>query len=234
MALNRTKLWYGEQVLNQLTDSNRNRDEKIDLREIYIQLDNAVNSLAKTNHLENWIKYGNGQVDEGWKTVFGPITITDPINYGPSYFQIPANYVGLRRNEGISEVYFTNDPTAVTQKYYDPIHVISQRDSIVYRNNMAGQLAGRLSVFPLNGNLVFNQPNVGAVFGTVNVSLVIKDSTQILETAPYPVPAEYEDIIIKQTVAYFRERRQQPTDLVRDMNDSNDAKEPRYRTTQTA
>lgn len=219
----RTRLWFGEQVLLALNDGLRNRDERIDIRECCVAVDNIVNELARANFLENW-KLGFGQVGEQFVTRWENLTVNDPDNEGFSYFQIPSNYVSLppNGNGGISEVYFMNNFTDVKKKYFDPIIVTSSRDVSTYRSNMAGGLQGRLSVSVRNGNLYFNTGLIGETYGNVGIALVIKDSSQITDTAPYPIPADIENVVISRCIQFFRERKQMPTDLVRDRVDNND------------
>lgn len=214
----KTRVHYGEEILNQLSSGLRSRDEKIDIREVYATIDHLLNQYAKEGFLENW-KLGFGQTDELWTTRFEWIQISDPTDDGPSYFATPAHYVPLSRNGGVSEVYFKNDFSAVTKKYFDTVLVISQKDSITYRNNLAGSLQGRLSVYPSGPNLVFNQPNVGAIYGDVGCRLVIKSSSDISDSAPFPIPADYENRLIQDAVQLYLRRRMIPADLVRDKVD---------------
>lgn len=214
----KTRVHYGEQVLNGLSAGLRNRDEKIDIREVYLQLDNIVNQLAKEGFLENW-KMGFGGVDDQWLTRWEWLTVTDPADEGNSYFSIPANYVPLPKNQGINEIYFKNDFDTVTKKYFNAVHVISQKDYITYRNNPAGSLQGRLAVFPQNGKFIFNQPNIASIYGDVGVALVIKNSFDISDSAPYPIPADIENRLIQECIQFFLQRRAIPTDTIRDRND---------------
>lgn len=219
----KTRLWFSEQVMNSLQDGLRNRDERLDQREVMVQIDNVVNELARTNFLENW-KLGFGQIGEQFVTRWEFLPVTDPANEGNSYFQIPSNYVNLppNGNGGISEVYFANSFTDVKKKYFDPIIITSSRDVSTYRNNMAGGIQERLSVSVRNGYLYFNTGLVSQTYGDVGIALVIKDSSQITDTAPYPIPADIENAVISKTIDFFRSRRMQPTDLTRDRVDNND------------
>lgn len=215
----KTRVWYGEQILNQLHNGLRNRDEKISIREVYAQMDNVLNNAARMGFLENW-KMGTGQLDQQFITRFEWLTLTDPANYGNSYVAMPANYVNLPRQQGINEVYFENDPTKVTKKYFEPVIVISQKDSITYRGNMAGQMQGRLSCWQQGVNLVFSQPNVNSVYGRIGMALVVHDATTFADTDWYPVPADFEGPLVQQCVDYFMARRARASDLVRDDNDN--------------
>src|SRR4051812_15870049 len=108
MAL-RTRVYYAEQVLNQLQNAYPNRDWKIDLRDIYPALDNWLNAKAKDNLLESMMMNFGSRVDEQFITTFEEIVITDPANKKASYFQLPANYAALPNNMGIQDVYFMNN-----------------------------------------------------------------------------------------------------------------------------
>lgn len=216
----KTRLWYAEQTLLNLQDSNRNRDEKIDVREVYPILDNIVNALAKQGFFENW-KLGFGGVDDLWTTTFEWLTVTDPANSGPSYFALPAtSYVTLPKNQGIQDVYFQNDFASVKKKYFSPVIITSFKDQSAYRGNMASGLQGRISCYPKNGIIYFDRGNINKVYGPIGLRLALRDSSQVLDNAPYPIPAEHEKTVIDQAVAFFRSRRQQPTDLIKDQNDA--------------
>lgn len=212
-------MFFAEQVLNQVAGNGlRDRDEKIDIREVMIMVDQVVSELAKGNYLDNW-KLGYGQMDEMYLTRWNGLTITDPGANINSYVPLPTSgYVSLPRNQGIYEVTFANDPTKVTRKYFNPIHIISQKDSITYRNNMAGALQGRVSAYINGRNLVFSTSKVGATYGLCNITLVVKDSSNFAETDPFPVDAAIEQTIIDRCVKYFINRRSTPGNLVRDNN----------------
>jgi len=211
----KTRLWFAEQILIQLNEGLRNRDEKIDPRECYVIIDQLINQAARQGFLENW-KLGNGQIDELWITRFDEITITDPPNKAPSYFALPASYVNLPRLQGINSVTFMNSFTSVKKKYFDTVHIISANDAVTYRGNMAGSLQGRLSVYPKGGNMVFNTGNVGTTYGNVSIALVITDSSSISDTAPLIIPADIEASIITQAIEYFKARRALPVTTIRD------------------
>lgn len=215
----RTRQYYSEQVLNNLAGSGlRNRDERIDQREVYPVLDAIINRLAKENYLENW-KAGFGALDELWITRFEWITPTDSDDEGPSTIALPATYAPLPKLQGISEVYFENSFDAVTKKYFDTVLVISQSDSRSYRNNPAGQLQGRISCWPSGTSLVFNKANIGADYGRVGMALVIKSAFDISDQAPYPIPASAESQLIQEATDIFLKRRFTPSDKIRDAVD---------------
>lgn len=214
----KTKLWYSEQVLNQLQDGFRNRDEKFDQREILVQFDNVINRMAKENYLENW-KLGVCGVDDLWTTKFDNIVVNDPDDEGPSWVTIPASYVILPRGTGIQEVTFVNDFETVTKKYFSTVYIVSEKDAISYRRNPAGSMQGGISVFPRGGKLYFSSGMIGSTYGNVSISLVIKDSTAISDSAPYPIPANVEAQAISECVQWFLMRRSLPETAVRDGKD---------------
>jgi len=214
----KTRVTYGEEVLNELY-SVRGRDEKIDIREIYLQLDAIVNELAKKGFLENMQMGFGSSVDDQFVTSFEWLTVTDPSNNGLSYIAIPANYANLPKNQGIQEVYFQNDFSARKKKYYDPVIITSFKDRSTYRNSHANNLEGRISCFPKGGSLYFDRGGVNNTYGPIGMRLVIRDSGAISDSAPYPIPADLEREVIMKVVDWFRNRRQQPVDLIKDNND---------------
>ena len=214
----KTRVYYGEQVLNEIY-SVRGRDEKIDIREVYLQLDNMVNELAKQGYIDNMRMGLMNGIDDQFITQFENLTVTDPANNAPSYIQIPANYVNLPRNEGIQDVYFMNDFSTNKKKYYEPVIIKSFKDVSTYRNNPANFLESRISCHVKGGYLTFDRGRIFATYGPLGIRLVIRDSSAISDSAPYPIPANIEREVIIKVVDWFRTRRGQPVDLVKDNND---------------
>ncbi len=212
----RTKLYYGEQVLNELSSQLLNRDFKIDIREAIIRIDAIVNAFAREGILQNWKVGSTNNIEDAFTTTWEWITVTDPTNGEPSYFQIPAHYVQLIDNRGIEQVYFQNSFSAVKKKYFNPVIIRSYKNVAAYRTNRAGNMEGRLSCSPKNGYLVFNKGNINATYGPVGIRLIVRDSSAIADDAPYPLPADMEQIVIAAAVQWFRERQAQKSDLIRD------------------
>lgn len=215
----RTKWSYAESVIKELQNDYPGRDLKVDPREVLLRLDAMVNQMAKAGFIENW-KMGNAtQLDEQFITTWEWIAITDPANKMPSYFTIPANYVNLPRNGGIEQVYFENAFNGNKARYFDPVIIKSFRDVAAYRNNMAANLEGRISGYAKGRTFVFDRGGVGAKYGNAGIRLAIRDSSEIGDSDPYPIPADIEQTVIEELVDWFRERRKQPTDTIKDAND---------------
>lgn len=211
----KNKLWFSEMVLLELTPTMRSKDEDIDQREVILRLDAIVNQLAKEGFLENW-KFGFfDNSEELFKTRFEWITCTDPTR-GNSYAAIPTNWVSLPKQMGLDEVYFKNDPQAVTRKYFDPVIITSRKDVSLYRNTMAAGNQGRISCYPQGLTLYFDRPKINATYGQIGMALLIRDSSQISDTDLFPVPANMEQTLIDTCVAWFKQRLNQMPDLVRD------------------
>lgn len=217
----KTKKWYAEQVLRELQNDERNIDFKIDPREVFVRLDSIVNALARESYFENWKLSGTG-VDEQYITTWdgdSAIIVVDQTDGKPSYFEFPVNYADLPRNRGIDEIW--------PQKYSKnnhPVVIMTHRDVRLYSNNMAGNLQGRLGGYVQGNRFYFSNPDNGckvkAKYGNMGLRLVVRDSSQIANDQPYPIPADKEDRIVEMLVQWFRERRDQPTDKVRDSNDT--------------
>lgn len=211
----RTKKYFGDRVLLALQDSFQNIDFKIEIREVFLVIDDIVNSLAKENYMENWKTYG-AMADEAFITEWSgdsAISVVDPGD-SPSYILLPAHYVALPMNGGIAEVWPENYE-------YGAVKIMRHEDVRRTRNLMSGNLQGELGGYPVGNKLVFNQVSVGKNFATTfGVRLVIRDSTQISESAYYPVPADLEEEVIQRAIMFFQKKRMSPTDLIRDSNDA--------------
>ena len=215
----KTKSWYAEQVLLELNSQLRNRDEKIDEREVFIRLDAIVNGMAKMGMFESWnmgVRHVGDQYTTTWDGFLNSwLSIVDPTEgeSGESYIVIPSNYVELPKNAGIVLVY-------LEKEYFDPIAVLSSQEAVSIRNTLSGGLDGRLGVYPRGGRLNFlGRQDIGAKYGGAGLQLLIRDSSVIAADAPYPIDAGMENDVIQATVAWFRSRKAQGTDVVKDSVD---------------
>lgn len=210
----RTKLWFAEQVQLALQNDYTNIDTKLDEREVLVRLDATVNELAAKNYFDNW-KFGGYGVDDQFNTTFD-VTVIDRENGNPSYFVLPANYAALPRNGGIVEIY----PVRWNTVNQASVVIMSPEDFRRYLSNPASNLQGRLGGYPISGNFEFTTCEVKKKYGEAfKCRLVIRDSSQIANDAPYGVPADKENYLISTVVAWYRARREVPTDSVRDNKD---------------
>lgn len=218
----KSKKWFSDQILAELQNDVQNIDFKIDEREVFIRLDSIVNALARQSYFENWKLSGSGLSELFLTTWDGTsaIVVVDQTDGKPSYFEFPVNYADLPRERGIDEIwpqkYSTENKSVVIQNH---------RDVRLYSGNMAGNVQGLISGYPQGNRFVFSNPNNGcgikAKFGNMGLRLAVRDSSMIAIDAPYPVPADKEDRIVEMLVSFFRDRRNQGSDKVRDGNDSN-------------
>lgn len=216
----KTKRFFAESIMRELQNANITNDIKIDEREVFNRIDSIVNSLARQSFFENWKMTGAG-IDSQFLTTWdgdSALTVTDPDKEIPSYFTLPLNYADLPRNRGIDEIW----PKRWSSVNHSVV-IQSRRDLRLYSSNMAGGLEGRLAGYPDNGKFVFTSPNngcsIGKKYGDMCISLVVRDSSLIGLDAPYPIPADKEDRVIEMLVEWFRQRRVQPPDRVRDQVD---------------
>src|SRR6187399_1139993 len=110
----KTKLFYAEQILRQLSADPLTSDFKISPREVYPRMDAIVNDMAAKKQMENW-SAGYGGTSELYLTTWGlnddAIEVIDPENEGASYFDLPVtNYVDLQRNGGINQIIPMDNP----------------------------------------------------------------------------------------------------------------------------
>lgn len=212
--MSKTKRWFAEQILTEIQNDHENIDRKLEERDVYPRMDAIVNELAAKNYFENW-KLGGYGVDDQFITTFEPITVVDQLNGNPSYFVFPANYASLPRNGGISEIY----PLRWITMNQAPVVVMSHEDYRRYISNPASNMQGRLAGYPQGARFYFTQCDVKKKYGDMGVRLIIRDSSQIAEDAPYGIPADKENFLISTCVAWYRTKREVPTDSVRDNKD---------------
>jgi hypothetical protein len=212
----KTKRYYAERVILGLQNRYPNIDFKIDEREVFPALDDVVNGYAEKNYFDNWKFAGEG-IDEQFITTFDNVTVVDQANEQPSYFEFPANYAALPRNRGIEEIW----PLKFLGEGKDhSVVIMSRGDWRRYKNMQMANLQGRLGGYPEGNRFYFTTHGVKKKFGNVGVRLVIRDASQISEDAPYPIPGNYEGLVIQACIDFFYEKRMSATDTVRDKNDS--------------
>lgn len=211
----KSKRQYSDRVMFRLQNDHRNIDWKIDERQVFLMLDEVVNSLAADNYFANWRLTGAG-IDEGFITTFEPVTVTDPGNGLFSYLDIPCNWAGLPKNRGIDGVY----PLKYTQQSTQSVIVMSHMEYRQFMNNPARGMEGRLFGFLKGMRLTFGTCDVGVKYGTnFGVRLVVRDSSQIGLDQWYPIPADFEDDLVDRVVEKLIAKRLTPTDSVRDNKD---------------
>lgn len=211
----KTKRYYAERVLLELQNDHRNIDFKIDEREVFLVLDDVVNDLAAKNYFETWKTTGAG-IDEQFITTWEPIEVTDQPDGLPSFLTLPSNYAALPRNRGIDEVY----PMRYNTKNQSSVVIMSHNDFRLYKNNPACGMQGRLFGYVQSNKIIFGSCDVGKTYGKeFGVRLVVRDSSQIGENDLYPIPSDKENFVVATAVDWFRSRRAQPTDSVRDNKD---------------
>lgn len=213
----RSKRWYAEQVLIELQDDNRNIDFKIDERDVFVRMDSIVNALARQSFFDNWKMIGGSISDQFITTWDGDdaIEVVDQDNGKPSYMILPMNYADLPKERGIDEIW--------PLKYSDvntSVIILSHSDVRSLSTSMAGNLGGRIGGYPQGNKFIFSHPDNGCgikkKFGKMGLRLVGVDSSTIAEDQPYPIPADKVDRVIEMLVSWFRDRRNQPTDEIRD------------------
>lgn len=211
----KTKRQYSDRVMFRLKNDHRNIDWKIDERQVFLMLDEVVNSLAADNYFSNWRLTGAG-IDEGFITTFEPVSVVDPGNGLFSYIDIPCNWAALPKNRGIDGIY----PLKYTQGSTQSVIVMSHMDYRQFMNNPARGMEGRLFGFLKGMRLTFGTCDVGKKYGTnFGVRLVVRDSSQIGLDQWYPIPSDFEDDVIDRVVEKLIGKRLTPTDSVRDNKD---------------
>jgi hypothetical protein len=122
--------------------------------------------------------------------------------------------VALPRNGGIVQVY-------LEKNYFDPIAILTAPEATTIRNTLAGNLEGRLGVYPRGRKMYFKgRQDIAAKYGGAGLQLVIRDSADVADDAPYPMDAGMEQMVLEKAIAFFRDRKNQGADTVRESVDT--------------
>lgn len=211
----KSKKYYADRIILALQDAYPNIDFKIQEREVFLVVDDIVNAMAKENYFENWKLYG-AMVDEQFITVWEGDNAIDVVDTEdqPSYIILPASYAALPMNGGIAEIWPLNYE-------FGAVKLRRHEDVRRTRNLMSGGMQGELGGYPVGNKFTFDQCGVRSNYSEkFGVRLVIKDSSAIGISDPYPIPSSAVEEVIKRGIEYFMQKRMLPTDTIRDKNDS--------------
>jgi hypothetical protein len=210
----KTKKYFSDRIILGLQDAYPNIDFNIQEREVFLVVDDIVNAMAKDNYFENWKLYG-AVVDEGFVTTWDGDNAIEVIDVSdqPSYLTLPATFAALPMNGGL-EVWPMNYE-------FGAVRLRRHEDVRRTRHLMSGGMQGELGGYPRYPLFVFDQCDVKKNYSEkFGVRGVIKDSSAIGITDPYPVPGNISEEVIKRAIMYFTEKRIKPTDVIRDKQDA--------------
>lgn len=211
----KSKRYYAQRVILGLQNEYPNQDFKIDEREVFPVIDDIVNRMAETDYFDNW-KMSGQHLDEHFITQWDEITVVDQDDEQPSYFNFPSNYAALPNNRGIDEIW----PLNYRQKGDDhSVAIMTHADFRRFKSLQAGKLEGRLGGYPQGTRFYFTTCGVKKRYGNVGLRLVIRNSADIAIDAPYPIPSNREGDVVLMAIQWFMNKRDQPTDEVRDGKD---------------
>lgn len=203
----KTKKYYAEIVLRDVNSRDRNRDEKLDLREIYQKLDQVTNKYARLNLFEN-MRMDDKSVNEQFITTFKNVAIQQNTEHnGLPYSELPAKYAALPHGKGIVEIRPVDKPDL----RFIPMGNNQYKQM---RNNYANRLGGYYGFFPEENRIYYVNKDISVK--KVNIRLVITDASQINNDSVYPIPPDYEDIILMETTQWFLQTDQLNEDKVND------------------
>lgn len=211
----KTKKYFADRIILALQNAYPNIDFKIQDREVFLAVDDIVNAMAKDNYIENMKLFG-ANTDEGFITTWdgeNALTVVDEEDK-QSYLVMPATFAALPMNNGIVEVWSTDYE-------FGSVRIRRHEDVRRTRTLMSGNMQGELGGYPRGNLFVFDQVDVGKNFSeTFGMRGVIKDSSAIGITDPYPIPGNLVEEVINKAVMFFTQKRFQVTDTVRDGNDA--------------
>jgi hypothetical protein len=190
-----TKKTLANQIARLLETYDITRSRKFDYRDIMSYMDTVANALAKQNYFENW-KLDNKAVDSQFTVFWREVPVYYDNLRKEAYSILPAKYVALPENNGISFIGTNNEafvPVPSNFKY-------------MYANNPASGLLGQTGYYIDNDQdlkAFYTKNLVQAGATNVMMRLVIADSSVIDEDAPYPLPPDMENQLIKEVIALF-------------------------------
>jgi hypothetical protein len=190
-----TKKTLANQIIRLIQQYDIDRTITYAYGDILSFMDSVTNELARASFFENW-KSDNKSIDSQFTVFFRNIPVYIDNSRNEAYSLMPAKYVSLPEGAGV-------DFIGTDKEQYVPV---PRNFKALYKNNAAYSLLGDTGYYIDNDQdlKVFYTKNlVQAGAFSVNMRLVIADSSVIDEDAIYPIPAEYEQTLINRVLALF-------------------------------
>jgi hypothetical protein len=190
-----TKKTLANQIIRLIQQYDIDRTITYAYGDILSFMDSVTNELARASFFENW-KSDNKSIDSQFTVFFRNIPVYIDNSRNEAYSLMPAKYVSLLEGAGV-------DFIGTDKEQYVPV---PRNFKALYKNNAAYSLLGDTGYYIDNDQdlKVFYTKNlVQAGAFSVNMRLVIADSSVIDEDAIYPIPAEYEQTLINRVLALF-------------------------------
>ncbi|MFD2922053.1 hypothetical protein ACFS6H_20195 [Terrimonas rubra] len=184
-----TKYSISEQVMSLLKGGNPSVSSSIDIREVMVAINQAINKLLKVEYYSTHLASGeeiaiNGQIIATYDNI--PVKST----CGKAEITLPVMPVKLLKNQGLWHISKQDD-------HWNPF--------IPIPNGMGAMLQGEPILSDLLGQVGYEQFGLKVVFKTditldgineVMVKLVVSDIEKLEDTDPLPIPADMEQDVV--------------------------------------
>jgi hypothetical protein len=187
-----TKYHLAEQILRRISEYNVSRNLEIDMREVWLRMDQLTNEWANLNILRD-MQYDGGEVSPFYLTVFYDLPVETDVRSIMPYVTLPAIPVQLPYNKGVNRIWQDGNLGLTENEFI--YTTASQRPS----HDLASDMPNKTGYFLQANKAYFRKP----VAGTVNMALCVANAESIDENAPYPIPADKQREMIDQVVLFF-------------------------------
>lgn len=202
-----TKAKIAEQAMRILSGGHLKPDRNLDEREIMLYLDQVRDDLCK-QAVYTSIKNGEYDIDPDFMSYYESVAVQTDANKGLKYITLPATRVALPKDMGIYQI----SPMMNQAEAFIPI-----KPGQLWMYKSTATINNELNTyyFPVKGNVYFHNID-GAV--TELLLILIVSSSAIAKDAVYPIPPDYEKILVDAIIERFAVAKQIPHDELEDGN----------------
>jgi len=202
-----TKAILAEQVMRFLAGGNLKPDRNIDIREVMLYVDQCRDDMCRQSVFES-IKRGEYDIDADFLTYYDSVTIETDSVRAMKYITLPAARVSLPKDMGIYQI-------SPAENQADLFIPIKAGQLWMYRDTQTFLAELNTYYFSVGNKVYFS--NIDDAITEVMLVLVAASSS-FSQDAVYPIPSDYEKIIIDTVLERFGVHKQIPHDEIEDGN----------------
>lgn len=190
-----TRLELANQIERIINGGNFSSDNEIEISDVKARLDQEAAVIARIAYLQNkGAKHPH--VDDQFYYTFTDVKTRRDDKLNRDYIDLPTSHPDIPDKTGIDEI------APQQSSEYAFIRVARNKVNL-YRNLRARSLAGNIGYWVQNGRAYFDR-DIRGLIDVVYVRMIPGDFGDVRDNEPYPIPSNYEGLLVQNTVQFFR------------------------------
>lgn len=197
-----TKQIIGEQVLYRYYGGFIDTSGPIQLPDVYKALEQKINATFAMRQFNQTLPSGQTIPDNLSLATYEDIAVTSVGD--KSKATLPVMPITLPRNAGINEIRPILNKEGEVRTYGIPVIPLQAgQNYLLQSDTLLNDLMGQFGYEPNGRTVLFTKDMTLFGITTVQMKLVVMDISQYSATDPLPIPADYEDQLIKELLMDF-------------------------------